>query len=129
MNFEAIALGTRHELSDAKKVARLIMDPEEEGIIGNWQRCGHLLLSAYIVHLMHKLNPDIPTLSTIRTHLMELPSDVLLSEMLASSAKTVNEVALELLKEPEDIQEQYVQTALNAIQDYMSRQERYNTVI
>jgi len=128
VNFETIAIGTRDELSDAKKITTIIMDPDEEGIIGNWQRCAHLLLSAYIVHLMHKFNPDIPTLSSIRTHFMELPSDVLLSEMLASSAKPVNDVALELLKEPEDIQAQYVITALNAIQDYMSRQEQYSVI-
>jgi hypothetical protein len=125
MNFEDIDLGTEHELTDAKEIARLIMDPDEEGIITQWAQYGHLFLSAYIIHL---LNDETPTLSTIRNRLMELPANVLLSDMLYSSSKTVNDVALELLKEPESFQEKYVQTALRAIQDYMARQERYTAI-
>jgi hypothetical protein len=128
LNLEDIAIGTRHEFEDAEKAALLIMDPDQEGIITFWAQYAYQFLSAYILHLLYKSSPTPVTLSTISNHLMELPSDVLFNEMLSCSSKTVNEVALTLLNEPESFHDKFVKTALTAIQDYQKRAQLYPAI-
>jgi type IV secretion system protein VirD4 len=126
MDFDYIRINTEHETEDAQALARNIINPEDKEMDDHWSKTASLFLTGAILHTLHAPRHMPQNLSQFRVKLMEIPTQVLLTEMLSSSLKTISDIAIDLLNRPEPERGSILNTAYVALEDYQQRQKNWH---